>query len=58
MSEGKHQLDQKVILLIDDEQDIRDMLSIMISRFDYHVITAKDYTTGIKQPMSGKMNIY
>ena len=35
-------LDSKKILLIDDEEDIRDMLSIMISRFDYQTITAED----------------
>ncbi len=39
----------KQILLIDDEEDIRDMLSIMISRFDYHTITAEDYSSAKHQ---------
>ena len=41
--------DNKTILLIDDEEDIRDMLSIMISRFDYHAITAEDYSSAKQQ---------
>lgn len=41
--------DKKTILLIDDEEDIREMLSIMISRFDYQAITAEDYSSAIKQ---------
>ena len=42
-------IDNKKILLIDDEEDIRDMLSIMISRFDYHTITAEDYNSAKHQ---------
>ena len=39
---------QKSILLIDDEEDIRDMLSIMIRRFDYNVFTAENCETAKK----------
>ena len=42
-------IDNKKILLIDDEEDIRDMLSIMISRFNYDTITAEDYRTAKEQ---------
>ncbi len=44
---------RKNILLIDDEEDIRDMLSIMIRRFDYHVLTAENCTTA-KQLLSNE----
>ncbi len=36
---------QQNILLIDDEEDIRDMLSIMIRRFNYNVFTAENCKT-------------
>ncbi|MGH1428153.1 MAG: response regulator, partial [Arenicella sp.] len=36
---------QQNILLIDDEEDIRDMLSIMIRRFNYNVFTAENCET-------------
>ncbi len=40
---------KKNILLIDDEEDIRDMLSIMIRRFDYNVLTAENCTSAKHQ---------
>ena len=42
-------VEKKNILLIDDEEDIRDMLSIMINRFDYHTFTAEDYASAKNQ---------
>lgn len=45
------------ILLIDDETDILDMLSLMIETFGYRVITADNCTTAKEKIASNKENI-
>ncbi|RKS87387.1 two-component system phosphate regulon response regulator PhoB [Orbus hercynius] len=47
----------KTILIVEDDQSIRDMLKMLLEHHDYHVLEAKDYPDAIKLSQSAPFHL-